>query len=500
MERRLDTTMGSMSPSSGLPPVVHHWHGNDQPQGQAPNFGGPTQPDTAGGTSITGGKKVELTELQESALQGFCGAMRRSGIPPVWSKILNASSLGEVRRFVLEAFEETRKALGIDKSDLTQFYLDDVWLKELQKLSFAPGGEILVFEWLMRGISILSLMNWTASDIFYENTENEIYSQTSNTRTEEQVRRYNAKEVREPPREWSKVKALFNTYCILLRALFTMYCEHFQTCWTLRNAIANMNGENEKHFNAERGYLCKLVVWHALTDSRQFFACELMPSAFDQANDFRSVLGRPVSHLTQVALDVSRLRIHSLEVMNFPSKWRGDDNSKKRFPNEQGGRSTGGPRDWKGAQYGDGFRGGNAFGGGGDKDHDRPTQPKGGHKHGPAPKAIYSKLERIIKDVKHKFQRVSLKEIVAASKMRYEDFPTLPGYKTKDGRSSICYVSLLGLCNFDEKTCYNTRVEEKDLTDEFVKKFVDTMGPALEAYVRGGQRNDSGYHGRSGRW
>ena len=113
--------------------------------------------------------------------------------------------LASHRRFVLEAFQESCKDLQIDQSELTQFYLDDAWLKELQKLIFTPGGDILVYQWIMHGISMLSLMNWMSSDIFTENTEHKIYNQTSNTRTEEQVRRCTSKEVREPPREWSKL-------------------------------------------------------------------------------------------------------------------------------------------------------------------------------------------------------------------------------------------------------------------------------------------------------
>jgi len=155
---------------------------------------------------------------------------------------------------------------------LTQFYLEDTWLKELKTTEFAPGGDILVFEWLVCGVSILALMNWTSSAIMEEKEDTEVWTATRNTRTEEQVRRHNSKKVRDLPKEWSKLKVPFNTYCILLRALFTMHCEHFKNCWTLCNAIAQYHGENEKHFNADRGYLSKLLVWRVLVDSRGFFS------------------------------------------------------------------------------------------------------------------------------------------------------------------------------------------------------------------------------------
>ena len=85
--------------------------------------------------------------------------MRRSSLPPLWHDILNTATITEMRKFVLTAFEVSKKALQIDKSDLTQFYLGDIWLRELKEMNFAPGGKILVFDWLMRGISILAFMN-----------------------------------------------------------------------------------------------------------------------------------------------------------------------------------------------------------------------------------------------------------------------------------------------------------------------------------------------------
>ena len=60
-------------------------------------------------------KVVQFTALQESALQGFCGAMRRSGILPIWHVIMNAATITEMRKFIMEAFETSRKDLQIDK-------------------------------------------------------------------------------------------------------------------------------------------------------------------------------------------------------------------------------------------------------------------------------------------------------------------------------------------------------------------------------------------------
>ena len=37
------------------------------------------------------------------------------------------------------------------------------------------------------------------------------------------------------------------------------------------------------------------------------------------------------------------------------------------------------------------------------------------------------------------------------------------------------------VCNFDENSCFNKVVDERDLIEDFVKKIVDKMGPTLES-------------------
>jgi len=201
MSMRLDTTLGAL-PSTQVQPtqVVNHYH-PAQPAGAPPTFGAGQQADTAAGGTIAAGKIVQLSELQETALQGFCCTMSKADIPPIWHTILNAPNVAEVRKLIMAAFHVARKELEVDVSDLTQFYLEDAWLKELQILDFAPGGNILIHEWLMNGISMLTFMNWTDTDICMETENNAIFEATKNTRTEEQVRRHNAKTAREPPKE-----------------------------------------------------------------------------------------------------------------------------------------------------------------------------------------------------------------------------------------------------------------------------------------------------------
>jgi len=400
-----------------------------------------------------------------------------------------------MRTYILAAFKKTREELQVDKSDLTQFYFDETWLLELKKFNFAPGGDVLLFEWLMKGISILACTNWTTEEVCHEEEDNEVYAATTQTRTEEQVRRYNAKEVREPPKEWSKLKSLFNTYSILLRCLFTMYCPHFKATWAVRNVIAGHNGQREHHYSTNRGYLSKLLVWRVLVDSRDFFSKKLMPADFANAIDFDSIAGRPRTKLAQVALDAAGLQINNLERMDFPSKWKNEDNNRKRPGGELGGRTGGGPKDWKGANYDGGHKGGPNFGGG------NPSQDRtrGGCKHNlGVPKEVETRLGDTLAQIRRRFTRLSLKTVCQKGSIQLTDLPLLSGYTDDQGRSKVCYLGLLGMCPFDETSCFNILVPEKDLTSDFVRKFTAKIKPCLEGILGSNGQRDHGA-GSSGR-
>ena len=76
--------------------------------------------------------------------------------------------------------------------------------------------------------------------------------------------------------------------------------------------------------------------------------------------------------------------------------------------------------------------------------------------------------------------------------------PMFPGYD-RGGRSTVCYVGLLGICNFDDTSCFNRLVDTQNITDSFVEEFAKLFIPALEKYLKVGGRNDHGSHGRSDR-
>ena len=70
--------------------------------------------------------------------------------------------------------------------------------------------------------------------------------------------------------------------------------------------------------------------------------------------------------------------------------------------------------------------------------------------------------------------------------------PSLQGYKDSSGKSTLCACGMMGLCKFDTNRCKFVCPDARDITDEFVNKYVQVMKPVLAQYLRkktGGQRS-----------
>ena len=466
LDGRLLTILGPSA--AAMAPVVNNvW---TLPDGLPPKEGGTTTSNSeerGGGTTSASSDKAALSPLQISALKGYCNTMFEHGIPEVWTKMGTTNEVEELRRYIDDAWEESRKALGIDEGECNKFFLDDQTIKEWKKGNFAPGGAVLVWEHLMKGMSLLLMMPTSARTQLKIKEQQGVYQDTINTRTEEQAARMNKKAVRQPPRDWSELKYLVNTYAVMLRALYGALCPHFKSVWVMRGVIVKLK-EQKSHFN---DYACRLLTAHILKDSRFFFSVQLMPKHFEGATQKHEVLW-PESFLADAARQVFGLRFNTLEIADMPYNWRDNKSDGiKRQATEQGGRSVGGPQQWNQQQGGQ--RSGQGTGG------------QSSHvKHDEIPHKIRHHLGHLIHEcvelTRGNFRFGDLLE-VGGLQLRY--VPRLRSYCESDGRSAMCNGSLIGRCRFDDSSCRFRRVMPQDLSDDFVAEYVRVVRPALEKCI-----------------
>ena len=499
---RLDTVLGPAADSMSVIQNVIKMP-EMPPTGQSPfdnsNGGGGGSVSQTGGSlqGISGSKeKAALSDVQLAALQGWCHARYLHEIPKVWTELQSTTDVEDMRDYIDAAWEESRKTLQVDLSECNKFYLDDLQVKEWKQCKFAPGGTVLVWDYLMKGMSILLMSMFSASAKLNSKEQDRIYDDTINTRTEEQAARRTKKEPREPPRSWHTLKYLINTYAIMLHALFSHRCPHFETVWAVRDVLASMR-ELTSVFTHTR---CKLIIVHIMKDSKRYFSVKLMPKDFAGVQAFHQIAW-PLSHLADVAKYIFQQQFTALEVADVPHKWKEDpttDNNKRKAT-DQGARAGDGQSQWQGnSNYNRGSsNSGGLFGraGGPDRAHDK------------APDKISSRIGGLINECKQLCPTFGYRELRNVGGMDGRNFPRLAKYDDDRGNNSACNAGILGICHFHDGTCKFRRVDYKDISNEFADAVANFAGPPLqrciEVFRSGGNQmgnfnnnnNNNGYQG-----
>ena len=369
----------------------------------------------------------------------------------------------------MNMWDDTRKEMQIDVGETCEFFIDDYTLKEWKKINLSPGGPTPVREYLMRGMSMLLFMNVSPEAVLRKQDREHQYQETVNTRTVDQVSRRLRSEPCRPPQDWNDLKYVLNTYAIGLRALFTMDCDHFNGVWELRNAVVSLRRRKGK-FTAK---ICALLTWWVLKDSIQFFAEALMPESFEN-NQSEDQIVWPRSVLFSITENVVGLRFQSIETADFPAQW--EDQQPKREQQDQGGRRTGGPQDWRSS--GGQRQEGSSRSHGNGNDRSQPRHDEGANK-------ILLKMGSLVEDVKNLGTGwIWYLALINTGGLDPSSLPSLQGYKDSSGKSTLCACGMMGLCKFDTNRCKFVCPDARDITDEFVNKYVQVMKPVLAQYLR----------------
>ena len=518
LKDRIGTTLGKEPASSQQQHVVYQ----QLPPYPTPYEQSPGQPTSRGDTAPKG----MLSDTKKAFLCGLSGVMECSELDPVWFDIQAAVEVDEVRTAVMTTMDTHRLALGVENADLTNYWFEDQWLKDLKKCSFAVGGVLCVWEWLMRGICILNFMDFSpqqkASSIMSART----WDLTEASRNEDQVNKRLKSEPRTPPGNWHALKDLFTTYGIFLRALFGEKCPHFIQVWKIRTVIASMRHQ-EKEFDRD---LCHLIVWHVVRDAQQFFSTEVAYAALKTLA--REQIEWPISHLQGVSNNLHSLSHQALITKDFPSQW-GTPISRRQLEfgrnQQQGGGRNGGGFGGGGNGNGSGGSGnGNGFGGGGNGNGSRGggngnggggngnggggygngggrygNGGRGGNntgangQYGPATRGsprLNDALGGLLAEVRR--MGATFGAIMAAGNVYVTSLPTVPGCISPQGRNTVCYAHLLGLCSGGDRCSFDH--PDGDRSHEFVERLVAIVKPALEAYLERRQHHDRRGTGRYG--
>ena len=528
LEGRLETTLGPGPAGGKANPIVqnvNHYHGV-QPDGHSPYVGQGSS--STGGLAdqehgtVSGGKseKGALSVLQVAALKGWCQAVWDHELPMLWTELQSTNDVEDARSYFNTAWDESRKTLNLGQDECNDFFLEDQTVKDWKKCKFAPGGMIPVWEYLMKGMSILLCSNFTTEAQLKSQDRERAYQETPYTRTTQDAERRERKEPRHPPMVWSTLKYLINTYVAMLHALYTADCPHFKGTWAIREVMASMRNR-QQYFTKQA---CALIVYHILKDARQFFSVRLMPRDFEGAvigeSRSKNEIAWPVTNLFEVAKHIHKLQMTALDVADLPEKWRYADKEKekekdtKRAAMDDGGREQGGPQQWRAQQSGGtggggyggnaGYGGSNGGGYSGNSGGGSNNQGGGGGgtPHNVLAPQLRQQLGALVDECKRLNPNFGHAELKQFGGLEMWHLPQLNKY-CRDGRNHACNGGLLGICRYTDSTCRFQRVDHRDIPNDFVDEFVKTAGPALEKCrdaMRQGRKaaRPDGYRSRGG--
>ena len=183
----------------------------------------------------------------------------------------------------------------------------------------------------------------------------------------------------------------------------------------------------------------------------------------------------------------------ALDVADLPEKWRYGDKDKekekdtKRPATDNGGRTDGGPQQWReqqsrsnsGGGYGGNTGYGGTNGGGYSGNSGGGYAYQGGTSHNVLAPQFQQQLGPLLEECKRLNSNFGHAEIKQFGGLEMWNLPQLTKY-CKEGRNHACNGGLLGICRYTDHTCRFQRVDHRDIPNDFVNEFVKVAGPALE--------------------
>lgn len=440
-------------------------------------------------SSSSGGS--EYTDVQIAVLLGFHGVTDPRHIQPIWhefARTSNWSSHRDTFKHTIVKYAETNRIVVDRNLDFSQ-----EWIKRLVKLEFSTGGTGATYATLGKGLDMVALLPYKKQEIADNREREERQRQTQGTMTYDEKTKWDTKGPRLPADTFEKLRRNWATTYVALRILFgplSPLVRNFKDGYTI--FCSERAEDNEDKFTVQ---LCREITFYACDDMAFFFSDRKHPEFFD---------GRPPLAWPQSLLHTIFRNIQFQEKFTrtgFPSQWETSAPSflsglteaslqalitsvstttsrdqtadlRRQLASIQQRSAAGTPVPGQASGMGTGGSGGS--GGGGDSPA-RQTRPRQSFHL----TEIHEALHDMMRAYHAKFDgRVLWKDILEQGNFERDQLPTLPQYM-KDGKSSICWVSVLGRCSRPECRFDHPKHSEMD-AESFIAKAVALIKPGVD--------------------
>lgn len=358
-------------------------------------------------------------------------------------------------------------------------FLSKEVLEDIIKQRPNETGVMATTEASGRGVSNLVVLGRTQLEIDAMLRQEEAMDKSDGNRTYKEAEKQTKVAVRRPPTMYFTLQLNVNTFASLLYVVYGPECDLFKKVWVIAQLL-----DMEEVFTCREALTaikCKELTWAIYEECRSFFRKVRTP------DDFLS--GRPVDYPEAMLEDVyvKVRRQENIYRSTFPAAWRDQE-----VPNKGNGdkhRQTTQTNTGYGGQYSrtswlDGNRlggrgGGRGGGGGGGR-----GGGAGGQLQGDALKHVHPKILAAFPEFFKKYNgRVSIRNIMEAGGITWNDMPKLPSATMENGKDALCWAKVLGVCKFGQ-SCQFATTHGVQVPDAFAEEVIVVITPGVEAMMR----------------
>jgi len=231
---------------------------------------------TGSETALATGKGFNQDQIVK--LKDSCSVRNAQQIPAIWAVIQSTKgkSFDTYQAHIAKSLELWCRSHHLDHDK--SIFLEAKFFEDLVVMRFNPGGPVVQYHSVARGMSMLAchLLTAMAAEFCWEYEE--AAESTRHTRSLDNLLKKNRGMTAEPTATYTDLKLNIGTYCGLLWTIFGDHCDYYKELLKIYRIL-----DCEECFTIQNAYtrdVCAQITWAIVDEGRSFFGRNPVASDF----------------------------------------------------------------------------------------------------------------------------------------------------------------------------------------------------------------------------